>query len=58
MKTHYYGYDIRLKTRDRKVAYFIYLQGDATPLYQSGYEYPSESTAFDSACSRIDTLGY
>jgi hypothetical protein len=56
--THYYGYNIDLKTRDGKVAYFIYIQGEATPLYQSGYEYPSENTAYDSACSRIDTLFY
>lgn len=54
---HYYGFDIDVRVNEQGLyAWFAYSQDQL--MYSSGYEYISENTAFDSACSRIDTLGY
>jgi hypothetical protein len=52
--THYFGYEVEIKDKSGKYAWFIYQDG--VIIFSSGYDYPTEATAYDCACSRIDTL--
>jgi hypothetical protein len=55
MTHHYFGYEVELKVdKLGKHAWFVYQDG--VVIFSSGYDYPTEATAYDCACSRIDTL--
>jgi hypothetical protein len=52
----YLDFVAEIRDKSGKYAWFIYQDG--VIIFSSGYDYPTKATAYDCACSRIDTLFY